>query len=237
MASTRTLQNVVNWASTFVGLRPLAGQADVPGEPALTMANSVLGFILGPPFAWRWNRNKVTFTTMLGTQTYQEAVTDLGWVEEATISDGVTVWPLEVRLHLEDSTDQNRPEYIASELDDDAGNITFNMYPVPDKVYTITVTYQKKPVLFTSLNGKWAPIPDEYQHLYNSGFLAWAFENVDDQRLGFEYQKFIRLVIATSEGLTDSEKAIFLEEKLLELRQQQNAASGSAEGSNARGMR
>lgn len=243
MASTRSLQNVVSWAQGFVNGRLLAGQGGVPGEPALSIANSVLGFILGPPFAWPWNRNRGTINTTLQTgsstaynQSYTVALPDFGWLESATIVDSTGMeYPLEVRLLLEDSTDPGRPDYLSAEGDDGAGNITFKLYCVPDGVYTIKFIYQKKPVLFTSLAGKWAPIPDEKQYIYNSGFLAWAFENIDDGRFGPEYQKFVRYLLSASEGLTDTQKSVFLEEKLSETRQQQNAMMGAQQGRSSRG--
>jgi hypothetical protein len=243
LASTRTLNNVVSWAQSFIGLRPLAGIGGIAGEPALSIANTVLGFILGPPFCWRWNRNKNSFVTMLQSgssttynQPYLESVPDFGFLEKATISDGVTTWPLEVRLILNDDQDVDRPEYISAEVDDDAGNITFKLVPPPDKAYTVKYIYQKKPVLFTALGGKWAPIPDEMQYLYNTGFLASAFEVADDARFPIEYQKHVKSVIAASEGLSDTQKALFLEEKLVGMREQSNEAMGVQQGRGSRGM-
>ena len=244
MASTRSLQNVVNWAQTFVGLRPLSGVGGVAGEPALTLANNVLCFILGPPFCYRWNRSKVaafTATLLAGSttaysQTYSQAVSDFGFLEKATVFDGVTEFDLEVKTSLPDSNDPGRPIQISADLDDDAGNITFKLYPVPDKAYVITPWYQKKPVLISSLASKWAPIPDETQHLYNSGFLAGVFEYIDDGRFATEYQKFIRIVLATTEGMTDTQKELFLQERLNAARQSQDASLGVQQGRSSRGV-
>ncbi len=236
MASTISLQQTVNWAQSFVSLRPLVGQGGITNEPALTIANTVLGFILAPPFCWRWNRKKGTVSATLNNQTYLEPVSDFGFLERATISDGTTTWPLEVRLDINDTQDYDRPTHISAELDDDTGNVTFVLYPAPDKAYTVIYTYQKKMVPLTSTTSLWSPIPDEDQYLYNSGFLAYVFENADDSRFAMEYQKFIRSVIAASEGLNDTKKALFLEEKLNELRQQQNTMMGAQQGRTARGM-
>jgi hypothetical protein len=223
MSSTRTLQNVINWAQLYCKQIPLTGQGGVANEPALSIANTVLCFILGPPFAWRWNRNNLSFSAVSGTQNYQEVTADLGWIEKATANDGNTTWELEPRLLLPNAVDSGRPTHIAANLDDDNNNITYSLYPVPNAAYTINVVYQKKPVMFTATTATWAPIPDEYQHLYNSGFLAWAYENIDDPRFVTEYEKFIKSVIASSEGMNDSQKLLFLTEKLLALRQQENA--------------
>lgn len=236
MASTRTLQNVVSWAQTYCKQIPLVNQSGVANEPAFSIANTVLCFILGPPFTWRWNRNSLNFTTVVGTTGYEQSTNDLGWIEKATASDGTTSWELEPRLILPNNQDIGRPSHIAANLDDNEGNITYSLYPTPDKVYTVTVVYQKKPVMFTSLTQPWAPIPDEYQHLYNSGFLSWAYENIDDARFLPEYQKFIKSVIAASEGLTDSQKLLFLTEKLVEMRQSENAQMGPQQGRGSRAL-
>lgn len=241
MASTRTLQQVVNWAQSFVHLMPLTGQGSISGEPAMTIANNVLQFILAPPFAWRWNRNKVSFTTSstANTQTYTELVSDFGWIEQATANDGVTTWELTPRLVLPDASDVGKPTHISPDSDDDQGNVTFKLFPVPPKStqYTITVVYQKKPVIFTATTGTWSPIPDEYAYIYNAGFLAGAYENAGDVRFSVAYQKFIESLIACNEGLTDDEKSIFLTDKLFAIRQAQDAQMAVAQGRQSRGMR
>jgi hypothetical protein len=131
MASTIKLQNTLNWAQSFVRLIPLAGQGGVNGEPALTNANNVRQFMLAPPFAWRWNRNSTSFTTnnSTPTQSYTVGLTDFGWIERATVSDGTTIWQLEPRLTLPDSNDPGRPLDISPEWENDAGgtNLVTNL--------------------------------------------------------------------------------------------------------------
>lgn len=235
MASTRSLQDVINWAQPYCRLIGLTGQGGVANEPAMSIANSVLCFILGAPFAWRWNRNSLTFNTASGTQIYQQSAPDFGWLEKGTVNDGVTIWEVEPRLILPDATDQGKPIQISADIDDDNGNITFKLYPVPSAVYSVKVVYQKKPVLFTTLSSVWSPIPDEYQHLYNTGFLAGALEAIDDSRFAFEYQKHVRTVIAANEGLTDTQKSMFLADKLVAMREQEYAQMGPQQGRSARG--
>jgi hypothetical protein len=60
------------------------------------------------------------------------------------------------------------------------------------------------------MNSTWTPIPDEYSRLYNWGFLALMYQYVDDARFQFANQKFIANLLSTSEGLTDTEKNIVL---------------------------
>ncbi len=225
MATNRTLQDVINWASLYVASRPLVGQGGYVGEPATSIANNVLGVILGPPFAWRWNRSNYSFPTVVGTQIYSQTASTVWWIEQATVSDGTTIWPLQVRLLINDSLDAGRPEFISIETDDNAGNVTYKVYPIPDKIYTIKITFQKVPTLFTSLTSTWAPIPDEYQYIYNSGFLAWCLESTGDVRFQYEYEKFMRSLVSAADGLTETQKTLFLKEKLLEMDNQISATS------------
>jgi hypothetical protein len=236
LATTLTLQNAINFAQAFCQLRPLTGVGGVTNEPALTIANQVKQFILGAPFAWRWNRASVSFPTVAGTQDYTQAVTDLGWVEKASVKDSAgNEFEIPVKLILSKSSEQGQPQHIAAELDDNAGNITFRLLPVPDVVYTVTVTYQKKATLFTAPTSNWAPIPDELSYLYMKGFLAIALELADDPRAGIETQLYLRQVIAANAGLQESEKNIFLEGRLVNERQQQSELLGVQQGRTSRG--
>lgn len=70
MSSTLTLQQSVNFASMFTRLNPLSNVAGIAGEPALTIGNWVRQMILGPPFAWRWNRSQTAFLATIGQQDY-----------------------------------------------------------------------------------------------------------------------------------------------------------------------
>lgn len=68
MASTNTLLSSLNFCSPFVQFKPLTIGAG--NEPAISAGNIIKQTILGPPFAWRWNRNTFTFTTVAGQQDY-----------------------------------------------------------------------------------------------------------------------------------------------------------------------
>lgn len=236
MATTLTLQNAINFSQAFCQLRPLVGVGGVTNEPALTIGNLVKQFILGAPFAWRWNRASVSFTTVAGTQDYSQAVADLGWLEKASVKDANgNEFEIDLKLVLSKSSEQAQPQHIAAQLDDNANNITFRLSPVPDAVYTVTLSYQKKATLFTATTGNWAPIPDELSYLYMKGFLATSLELADDPRAAFETQLFLRQVIAANAGLKDSEKNIFLEGRLVNERQHQGELLGVQQGRASRG--
>ena len=64
----------------------------------------------------------------------------------------------------------------------------------------------------------WAPIPDKYNFLYNRGMLAHLHGMYDMQSYLTELQLFIRELVGCSEGLSDTAKAIFLEDRLSQIR-------------------
>ena len=57
-------------------------------EPGVTMANTVLGTMLGPPFVWRQNRSNISFpiTTTGGTD-YVQSVPGMGFIETQWLED------------------------------------------------------------------------------------------------------------------------------------------------------
>lgn len=56
MASTITLQTVVNLASTHAELLPLSGVGGFSNEPALSICNDALAEIINSDHDWKWNR-------------------------------------------------------------------------------------------------------------------------------------------------------------------------------------
>jgi hypothetical protein len=277
--STITLEQTCEWAKRFVFRRPLALGNFL--EPAITSANLILQTIIGPPFAWRWNRAVTGFITTAGQQDYTvfnwsattvvntgyvlidsngfsqqvttggttgssqpswnetigQTTTDggvtwtnmgsfsstnlgttyqFGWIENASIKDSnpntcAFEWkPLSSKIDLSLDSAAARPNSISAEFSDSNGNITFRLIPCPDKAYPVSITIQQKPSLITSLNGTWAPIPDEYSRLYNWGFLALMYLYADDARFQMANQKFIANLLSTSEGLTETEKNVVL---------------------------
>jgi len=236
MASTITLNQTVNFAQTYCRLQPLTGVGGVDTEPAVSIANMVKQFILAPPFGWPWNRNTKTFITVAGTQDYTVSVTDFGWLEKASVTDTTQkIWPLTIELVSGDSTDAGRPTNIAPQMDDGAGNITFRLYPVPDGVYTVKLIYQRVPLLMTATTQTWVPIPDQFAYLYTSGFLASALEMVDDARFAPQQEMFLRQLVAACSGLDETQKNIFIESRLRQMRQQQASTMSAEQGRQGRG--
>lgn len=76
----------------------------------------------------------------------------------------------------------------------------------------------------------WAPVPDKYNFLYERGMLAHLHGMYDTASYLQELQLFFRQLVGCSEGLDDTAKAIFLNDRLEQLRTQafiQNATSGT----------
>lgn len=249
-------------------------------EPALTSANTIMQTIMGPPFAWRWNRVATGFITVAGQQDYTlinwsaglavqtgwMAVDDsgncqmvttpgstgtsapawnhtkggtttesggvvwtnmgpigvpvsqtynLGFIESVSVQDtvnGATKWfEITNQLNLALDSSQGRPRFISAQSDDGNGNITFRLMMIPDKAYPVAITMQQKPPVFTSTGQTWSPIPDEYARIYNWGFLSLMWLFADDPRFGVANQKFVSQLLSTSEGLSETQRNIFLQ--------------------------
>jgi hypothetical protein len=119
--------------------------------------------------------------------------------------------------------------------DDGAGNITFRLFPVPDQVYTVDLDYQKAPILATTLGSTtWAPIPDKLGFLYERGMLALS-QMTYNQQLGLSnLEIFFRQLVAAAAGLSEMERAIFLEDQLRPIRMRQSELTNAAQGKAAR---
>ena len=242
MAVTNTIQNTLNWLTAFLVQRPTTGVGQVANEPALTSANYIMQTILAPPFRWEWNRKSTvsSITTVAGTSDYVVALSDYGWLEKATLVNASAPagtppnFELEVFEILAKDGKQNRPQKIAVLLDDNAGNITFRLFPVPDAVYTVNLDYQKAPIFAVGLNVTWAPIPDKMAFLYEGGMKA-QMQMMYNQQLGLSnLEIFFRQLVGAAEGLTEMEKAIFLEDALRPIRMRQSEMAAATQGKGVR---
>jgi len=203
-------------------------------DPAFSNADWVLQTILSAPFAWCWNRATAspgapTFSTLTGVTDYEVSLPNFGWMEKATCYDptnGYSAQALQIGLVIAGETLPNQPARIAPILDDGNGNITFRIFPAPDKVYSIVVEYQKSAPLFTSVSQPWSPLPDYFSFMYNQGFLAKGYEYTGDPRFGSALQLFYTQLAATSEGLNETQKNLWLEDRLNSMRQTMGIQQG-----------
>ena len=238
--STNTLARSVNFAQNFVRNAPLTFSGT--NDPAFLMADWVRQFLLGPPFAWRWNRTTFSFPTALvpGTQDYTFNLPTFGWLEKGVVIDNTAspavTYELDVFLDIGQESARNLPTKIAAQFDDGNGNITFRFTPPPDKAYSAIITYQNSAPIFESLQDTWAPIPDYFSFLYNQGLLAKTYEYLGDPRFSIAMPLFLRQVIAANSGLDETQVNIFLPERLEVARETQDVLSKSQQGRAGRGM-
>lgn len=89
MASTITLQSVVDWARTQTKMIPIIGVGGFSNEPALTICNNVIQEMLSPPYNWKFNRREApSFITVDKQQDYAAStIVDMGWLEGCDIED------------------------------------------------------------------------------------------------------------------------------------------------------
>lgn len=209
MASTITIQNTATWSSAFLEQQPLS----INGmEPALSSAQLVLQTILGPPFAWPWNRGIVNYQT--NAQDYTVAgLSKFGFLEGGTVqatASGGKPFSVAVKHFLEVDASSARPLHAGAYIDDGAGNITFRLTPAPDQQYSVTLPYQKKCPVVYSLAQTWAPIPDEKNYVCQWGFLALMSLIGNDARFNEYNTKFITALLGQAGGLSELERNIFL---------------------------
>jgi hypothetical protein len=87
--STKTLQSIVDSVTSIGDLAlnlPVGGWGN---EPSLTIANDVMTELLSKKFPWKWNRKVVApfYTNTLQHDYAQVSLTDVGWIENASLID------------------------------------------------------------------------------------------------------------------------------------------------------
>ena len=214
-----TLSQSILWAqsvlSTYIPLTAQTGS-----EPALTIANMVVAFILNPPFTWPTNRVENTGTnTVAGTQDYVLSITDFGFLESVTLTDSNSKSYAVPRIYNsanlgKSSQQSSRPEAACVRLVTPGTNITLRFLSAPDAIYSITATYQKVPILFSSTTQDWftqCNIPVYYMDIFNNLFLAECFQtNGDPQEAALYRRRGMAALIAKADGLTEMQKSMML---------------------------
>jgi hypothetical protein len=170
-----------------------------------------------------WNTNTGGTTTdgtviwtNLGNLNSNTSITyNFGWIEGAAVynpngANGSYYWEVSPKIWLSQTSELSRPRNVSAQLDNGSGSITFRLTPVPDQAYPVILTIQEKPGLFTKLGQTWSPIPDEYSRIYNWGFLSLMLLFADDPRFQVANQKFVTQLLGANEGLTETQKNIFL---------------------------
>ena len=227
MPSTITIQNTVNFALPFLEMQPFL---IIGMEPALGSANLVLQTILGPPFAWPFNRKIINFTTAVQ-DSQQSGLQDFGFLEGGSVqpSGGGKPYEIAVKQLLHIDASQARPQWCAPFLDDGTGNITFRLTPSPDQSYTVTLPYQRRAPILMSMAMTWSPLPDDKNYIAQWGFLAMMSLIGNDARFNEYNSKFITTLLAAQGGLTEMEKNIFLANWTRVMSQLQSTQLGTQE--------
>lgn len=227
MASTIQLERTILICQQFLRLAPLTFPTNTNNDPAFYCADWTMQMILSPPFAWRWNRTSATivaptFVTIAGQTDYQVNLPNFGWIEKATAYDpnnANSAYELQVGLNTAVEPLNNQPTRIVAQLDNDAGGITFRLFPAPDTIYNVIVESQNAAQLFTTTTQTWAPIPDYYSGLVTSGMLAKTYEYANDPRYGTAMQLFLQQLAAASENLNETQRNLWLSDKMNSLRE------------------
>ena len=142
---------------------------------------------------------------------------------------------LTINESLAQETVLGQPAFISVINDDNNGNITFRLMMPPDQQYILYVIYQKCSLSFGSTTDTWAPIPDYLSYLYNKGFLAKAYEYKGDERFAFARQEFYKMVLSAADGMTDTQRNIFLEPKIITQRESAGEAQKGQQAKQGRG--
>jgi hypothetical protein len=180
-------------------------------EPAVTMANTVLGTMLGPPFVWRQNRSRfsIDITTEGGTD-YVESVPTMGFIETQWLADAIgNIYELKGETALAKVSSQRTPTLVAPQYDDNEGNITFRFNSVPDSAYTAFFDFQNAAQLITSPADTFAPLSDYFGYLFNKGMLSEGALLVNDSRFSIWRAEWIAQLLATQDGLDAQAKDMF----------------------------
>jgi hypothetical protein len=161
-------------------------------------------------------------TQTVGGQDYAVAISDFGWPEKVSITDGSTFSKeLVVNPTLAQEISTGETANISPVADDGAGNITFRLMPPPSSTLIVNLDYQQAPSAFTAMAGTWAPIPDYLSFLYNQGCLYKCYEMGSDERMTQAFQIFLRNLIAANNGLTDSQVNLFMADRIATQREVQ----------------
>ena len=139
---------------------------------------------------------------------------------------------------LGESSDAQQPIKLAVQLNTVGTSVKFRFLGVPNNVYAVIVWYQKFAPSLTTLTGAggtWLA-PDYMKYIYNRGFLAFCLEANGSARAAQEKVAFAAALLATAEGLTDTEINIFLAQYLVNPRSMESLQLKTQQGVQARGQ-
>ena len=241
MPATRNLQSSILFTLPFIGYQP----ANISnGQPALDAANLIKQTMMGPPFKWPWNR--IAFTVPIPTtdyngdpidpvQDYWFDTTDFGFLEQVWLIDALgNVKEVAIKSTLAAESATQRPQSVAVESQDNDG-IVLRLNSIPDQAYLLSGFYQQAPNPMTSLAASWGPIPDNLGYIYDWGFLAMMAMITKDARQAQFAQKFVSHLLGAQDGLTATQRNIFIGEWLALTSEAGRSQLSTQQGVQARG--
>lgn len=228
MASTITVQMLINYARTHNALLPLVNIGALSAnEPALQIANDVKEKIISRPYAWKWNRQTESIDTADGTQDYplMPPLTDIngGWLEnayceltESTETPKQPSYPVQVVQDLRYTHIKGGPpEQLSVHLVGENWS-TLRIYPrAGEQQWTIHYDYQPAATKLTALSDTFEPIPDTMSRILFQLFYAYALRYADDKRYQREEAKaeaMMAEILAVSDA--EQEGIVFIPESL-----------------------
>lgn len=205
-------------------------------EPAVTMANTVLGTMLGPPFIWRQNRTNISFPIgTAGKTDYFQYVPGLGFIETQWLEDeDGNKLELNGSTALAKVSSQRTPTLIAAQYDDNQGNITFRVNSVPDADYTVYLDTQNAAPLIMSPADTFTPLSDYFGYLFNKGMLSEGALLVNDSRFSIWRSEWIAQMLATQDGLDAQAKDMFYSQFMNTTRTVQRSSGATQNGTGGR---
>jgi hypothetical protein len=208
MPATRNIMASALFSLPFLGYQPVNISN---GEPALTAANLTKQTILGPPFAWPWNRASFQLDVDGDSQDYTVTLANYGFIEKVWLTDASgNVMEIMVRLALSAESHIQRPQSCAVQQINDDGSVLIRLNAIPDQPYIIGGFYQLAPILMSSMAASWAPLPDYTSYIYDWGFLSTVAMLTKDARFPIFAQRFVSHLLGAQGGLSALQRNIFL---------------------------
>jgi hypothetical protein len=234
MSSLLSVQNSMTYVQTQIDNQRLNVNNM---EPGVTMANTVLGTMLGPPFIWRQNRRNINFSiTALGGTDYAVYEPTMGFIETQWLEDeDGNILELNGATALAKVSFSRPPTLIAPQYDDNEGNITFRVNSVPDADYTVYLDVQQAAKLITSPADTFAPLSDYFGYLFNKGMLSEGALLVNDSRFSIWRSEWIAQMLATQDGLDEQAKDMFYSQFMNTTRTVQRSGAMTQNGAAGRG--
>lgn len=208
MSITLSVQNSLTYVQSLIDNQRLNVNNM---EPGVTMANTVLQTMLGPPFIWRQNRNStsVVISTDDGTD-YDINIPTLGFIETQWMSDTADkIYALNGATSLAKSSTVRQPTEVSPQYDDNSGIVTFRFNSIPDDTYNAFFDFQMAAPLITSPGDTFDPFSDYFGYLFNKGMLSEGALMVNDSRFQIWRAEWIAGLLATQDGLDAQAKDMF----------------------------